>query len=110
MSDDRLVLDRCGACGTHRLGGRYACAGCGADKSEPVSLPASGFVTAVTRVDRSPVDSPTGDVPFFLAMVRLHAAAEVQLMGASRFTLEIGRQVSVSQSDGAAPYLLVESE
>ena len=110
MPDDLLVVDRCGACGTHRLGGRYACPDCGAEDSEPVSLPASGSVTAVTRVDRSPVESPTGEVPFYIAMVRLHAAAEVQLMGASRIPLAIGSQVSVSQSGGAAPYLLVESE
>jgi uncharacterized OB-fold protein len=109
MSDDLLVLDRCGVCGMHRLGGRYACAGCGAEQCEPVSLPASGSVTAVTRVDRSPVDSPTGEVPFFIAMVQLHGAAEVQLMGASKVPLEISSKVSVSQSDGAAPYLLVLS-
>ena len=107
MSDDSLLVDRCRTCGTHRLGGRYACAGCGAEGYDPVSLPGSGSVTAVTRVDRSPVDSPTGEVPFFIAMVQLHGAAEVQLMGASRVLLEIGSQVSVSQSDGAAPYLLV---
>ncbi len=109
MADDLLVLDCCGACGMHRLGGRYACAGCGAEGCEPVSLPARGTVTAVTRVDRSPVDSPTGEVPFFIAMVQLHGAAEVRLMGASRVPLEISSTVSVSQSDGAAPYLLVPS-
>ena len=110
MSDDMLLLDRCRACGTHRLRGRYACSRCGAEDSEPVSIAARGSVTAVTRVDRSPVDNPIGVVPFFIAMVQLHAASEVHLMGASGFPLEISSEVSVSQSDGAAPYLLVKSE
>ena len=109
MPDDTLLIDRCQRCGAHRLRGRYACAGCGAEQSEHVSLPGRGTVTAVTRVDRSPVDCPTGEVPFFIAMVQLHGAGEVQLMGASRVPLEISSQVSVSQSDGAAPYLLVPS-
>ena len=109
MSDHSLLVDRCQSSGTHRLRGRYACAGCGAEQCDPVSLPASGSVTAVTRVDRSPVYSPTGEVPFYIAMVQLHGAAEVQLMGASRAPLEINSRVSVSQCDGAAPYLLVPS-
>ncbi|MAC77413.1 MAG: DNA-binding protein [Rhodobacteraceae bacterium] len=101
-----IELDRCAACGHRQLTGAVACRACGATSLGRVIAAGVCHVVAVTVVDRSPVESPVGTVPFTIAMVTLDDAPEVRLMGASATGLSIGEAARIRSETGAAPYIL----
>jgi uncharacterized OB-fold protein len=63
-----LVGTRCAGCSATYLGRRNACASCGADTFEAVSLPSRGIVESYTIVHRG---APKATGPFVSALVRL---------------------------------------
>ncbi|MBN9673003.1 hypothetical protein [Roseibium aggregatum] len=101
-----IAVEICDTCGRAQLTGGYACRSCGG--TALCSKPVAGdcVVTAVTKVDRSPIESPVGTVPFYLAMVTLDATPEVRVMAVCAEAVEIGQPMTVTSSDGLAPYRL----
>lgn len=67
---ERLLLQRCTACGTHIHYPRPWCPACWSTSLEWVESPGRGTVVTFTVVHQPPFES-YGDVPYVLAVVRL---------------------------------------
>lgn len=101
-----IAVEACDTCGRTRLTGGYACRSCGGTTLCSKSVEGDCVVTAVTKVDRSPIESPVGTVPFYIEMVTLDAIPEVRVMAVCAEAVEIGQLMTVSSSDGIASYRL----
>lgn len=68
-SQERLIIQRCTACGAHQHYGRKVCVSCGGQQLEWVQAAGSGTILSFTVVQRSPYEDLPA--PYVVALIRL---------------------------------------
>lgn len=69
VSQSKLLIQRCGACGHHQHYGRPFCLKCGSEKPDWIEASGNGSIWSFTAVYRGPYeDIPT---PYVVALIRL---------------------------------------
>jgi len=96
--DHKLLVQRCGACGTHQFYPRILCTACGAAGLDWVEATGRGTVETFTVV-RHPVGRAYADeVPYAIALVRLEEGPVMMtaLTGVDADAVGVGMAVQVA--------------
>jgi uncharacterized OB-fold protein len=99
--DHRLMIQRCGRCGTHVFYPRYNCTSCGAVALEWVEASGRGTVYTFT-VARRPTHPALADkVPYVIAIVELEEGPRMttNIVGCDPDAVRIGMPVAASYED-----------
>ncbi len=100
-SEQRLVVQRCLACGHRQLYPRLYCRRCHTDQLVLADADGSGEVYAVTVVRRAPMQAFAPDVPYCIALVRLAEGPMMMasVVGCAAQDVRIGMAVLVDFGD-----------
>jgi len=105
--DDRLVLQKCGACGTLRFFPRYLCTECGSERVAWVDASGRGTVHSFTIVHRAAFPEFQERTPYVVALIDLEDGPRMMtnILGDDAHEVTIGDAVEVCfearGSDGA---------
>ena len=96
-NEERLTLQRCAACGTHRFFPRPLCPECGADAVDWIDASGDGIVHSFTIVHRAPTPAFRAHVPYVVALIDLVEGPRMMtnIIGADAGTVAIGDRVQV---------------
>jgi hypothetical protein len=92
---DRLMLQRCTACGASRFFPRYLCTGCGSERSEWVQASGRGTVHSFTIVHRAAFPAFQSRTPYVLALIDLEEGPRMMtnVLGPDALDVAIGDRV-----------------
>ena len=95
--DDRLVLQKCGACGTLRFFPRYLCTECGSDRVTWVEASGRGTVHSFTVVHRAAFPAFQERTPYVVALIDLEDGPRMMtnILGDDALEVAIGDAVEV---------------
>jgi uncharacterized OB-fold protein len=74
---ERLIIQKCGACGEYVFYPRIACPHCAADSLEWVEASGKGTVYSFTVVENNAPSSFLADMPFVVAVIRLEEGVQL---------------------------------
>ena len=77
LGEHRLRLERCGACGRHRVEPMPSCPWCADPKTEAVDATGTGRVYSWVTVHRAFDEAFAHDVPYVIAAIELDEACRV---------------------------------
>ena len=93
----RLLLQRCGDCGTLRFFPRYLCTACGSDRTEWAEASGRGTVHSFTIVHRAAFPEFQARTPYVVALIDLEEGPRVMtnIVGDDALGVAIGDAVVV---------------
>ena len=74
---ERLIIQKCNACGEHIFYPRIACPHCSADSLEWVEVSGKGTVYSFTVVEANAPSAFIDDMPFVVAVIRLQEGVQM---------------------------------
>jgi uncharacterized protein len=115
LAEGRLVVQRCGACGSVQHPPRVVCTTCSrSDVLAFVPTPGRGVVYAVTTVRRSLVPELADSIPYAMAIVELEEGARmVGLLGAdgaSHITIGAPVRAVIERNPAGRPLVVFRSD
>jgi uncharacterized OB-fold protein len=75
--EERLIIQKCSACGEHVFYPRIACPHCSADSLEWVQASGKGTVYSYTVVEANAPSAFLADMPFVVAVIRLEEGVQM---------------------------------
>ena len=95
--EGRLLLQRCGDCGTLRFFPRYLCTACGSDRTEWAEASGRGRVHSFTIVHRAAFPEFQARTPYVVALIDLEEGPRVMtnIVGDDALGVAIGDAVVV---------------
>jgi len=99
--DGKLLLQRCGDCGTLRFFPRYLCTECGSDNAEWTEVSGKGRVHSFTIVHRAAFPEFQAQTPYVVALIDLAEGPRMMtnIVGDGALDVEIGDAVEVCFED-----------
>ena len=99
--EGRLLLQRCGDCGTLRFFPRLLCTECGSDRVEWTQVSGRGTVHSFTVVHRAAFPEFQAIVPYVVALIDLEEGPRMMtnIVGDDALDVEIGDAVTVVFKD-----------
>lgn len=96
--DGKLLLQRCGDCGTLRFFPRYLCTECGSDNTEWVEASGRGTVHSFTIVHRAAFAEFQARTPYVVALIDLAEGPRMMtnIIGDGALEVAIGDAVEVT--------------
>lgn len=96
--NDRLLLQRCGDCGTMRFFPRYLCTECGSDKVDWTEESGRGTVHSFTVVHRAAFPEFQAQTPYIVALIDLEEGPRMMtnIVGDDAHDVAIGDAVTVT--------------
>ena len=94
---ERLVIQKCVACGEHVFYPRIACPHCGADELEWVEASGRGSVYSFTVVESNAPSAFLNDMPYVVAIIRLQEGVQMMsnIVGCDPYSIECDMPVEV---------------
>ncbi len=94
----KLLLQRCGDCGTLRFFPRYLCTDCGSDKTEWTGVSGRGTVHSFTIVHRAAFPEFQDRTPYVVALIDLAEGPRMMtnIVGDDALSVRIGDAVTVT--------------
>jgi uncharacterized OB-fold protein len=95
---ERLIIQKCSACGMHVFYPRIACPHCSSDDLEWVEASGKGTVYSFTVVEANAPSAFLGDVPFVVAVIRLQEGVQMlsNVIGCDPYDVVCDMPVEVS--------------
>ena len=95
--EGRLLLQRCGDCGTLRFFPRYLCTACGSERTEWTEASGRGTVHSFTIVHRAAFPEFQARTPYVVALIDLEEGPRMMtnIVGADALEVAIGDAVTV---------------
>jgi uncharacterized OB-fold protein len=95
--EGKLLLQRCGDCGTLRFFPRYLCTACGSDRTEWAEASGRGTVHSFTIVHRAAFPEFQARTPYVVALVDLEEGPRIMtnIVGDDALAVSIGDAVVV---------------
>lgn len=75
--EERLIIQKCAACGEHIFYPRIACPHCAADDLEWVEASGKGSVYSYTVVENNAPSAFIADMPYVVAVIRLEEGVQM---------------------------------
>ena len=99
--DGKLLLQRCGECGTLRFFPRYLCTECGSDNTEWAEASGRGTVQSFTIVHRAAFPEFQARTPYVVALIDLAEGPRMMtnIVGEDALDVIIGDAVEVTFED-----------
>jgi hypothetical protein len=94
---DKLLLQRCGGCGTLRFFPRFLCTACGSDRTEWSEVSGRGTVHSFTIVHRAAFPEFQATTPYVVALIDLEEGPRMMtnIVGDDALSVAIGDTVTV---------------
>jgi uncharacterized protein len=108
--DGRLLVQRCGRCGTHQFYPRRHCAACLAPEPDWVEATGRGRLHTFSVVRRSANPEFAGDCPYVFAIVELEEGVRLatRIVGAEEGSLRCDMPVRLTAGGGPLPVFEVD--
>lgn len=99
--NDKLLLQRCGDCGTLRFFPRLLCTECGSDHTDWTEVSGRGTVHSFTVVHRAAFPEFQAQTPYVVALIDLEEGPRMMtnIVGDDALSVEIGDAVTVVFED-----------